>query len=236
MTDFAKVDVKEIQSDRLRSDFSEIEIDELADSILESNGILRPVVLKQTGVESYAVLDGHLEYFASVRAREKNPQQGEMVNAFVVAAKDEAIAQKQIQALRKTGESAEVQTTKSSGSKDQSSVWISSFETRFSEFREEFFQTKREHEYRFGQLEKNLEKSKGDLLDFLNTSDNQKLLTELPRYGVSQVKIIEAIYEARSQKQNNKFDTYQDVVKATKGFGAEGMLKLIDAWARANKS
>ena len=229
MAEFAQVDVKEIRSEVSRSTFSETEIERLADSILEANGILRPLIVKQIGVESYEVLDGHLEYFAAVRAREKNPRQGEMVNAFVVSVKDEAIVQKQIQSLRGSSEkivSLEPRETEQSSS----STWISSFETRLSEIREVLSQTKREHEYRFVQLEKNLEK--GDLLEFLNTSDKQKLLTELPRYGFSKVKIIEAIYDARSQKEHNKFDSYQDVVKATKGLGEASMLKLIDAWSR----
>jgi len=231
MAEFAQVDVKEIRSEVSRSTFSETEIERLADSILEANGILRPLIVKQTSIESYVVLDGHLEYFAAVRAREKNPRQGEMVNAFVVAVKDESIVQKQIQSLRGGSEkivSLEPRETEQSSS----STWISSFETRLSEIREVLSQTKREHEYRFVQLEKNLEKDQGDLLEFLNTSDKQKLLTELPRYGFSKVKIIEAIYDARSQKQGNRFSGYQDVVKATKGLGEASMLKLIDAWSR----
>lgn len=234
MAEFAQVDVKEIESKMSRLDFSEAEIERLANSILETKGMLRPLIVKQTGMESYVVLDGDLEYFAAVRAREKSPQQGEMVNAFVIAKAEESIVQKQIEALRDSGLSATVVSNEATN-RDGGSSWIGSFETRLGEIREELFQTKRNHEYRLVQLEKNFEKSKGDLLDFLNTTEKQNLLAELPRYG-TKVKIIEAIHDARSKEHGKKFDSYQDVVKATKGFGSSGMLSLIDAWARVNKA
>lgn len=161
-----------------------------------------------------------------------------MVNAFVITEKDEAAARKQIKVLNGSGKvstsgggTVQPPTSKSSGD----SNWISSFETRLSEIREELFQTKRDHENRFAQLEKQLHRNKGDLLDFLNNSKEQDLMVELSRYGLVKGKV-EAICSARSQKQNRKFDSYQDVVKTTKGFGAEGMVRLIDAWTNTNRS
>jgi hypothetical protein len=56
--------------------------------------------LKATGVETYTVIDGHFEYYAAVRAREKEPRKGEMVNAFVISPKEEDIVVKQASAIR----------------------------------------------------------------------------------------------------------------------------------------
>lgn len=240
MTNFAKVDVKEIKSNVQRSTFSETEIEQLADLILESGGVLRPLVLKQTDVDSYTVIDGHLEYYASVRAREKNPRQGEMVNAFVISPKNESVIHKQIQVLggldKITDTSSDHPLRDAESTQERNSDWIASFETRLSEMREELFQTKRNHEYRFTQIEKNIqEKQQADLLDLLNTLEKQELIDQLSRYGIAKVKV-EAIYTARNQKENKKFDSYHDVVKATKGLGADGILRLIDAWARVNKT
>lgn len=230
--DFAKIDVKEIESDVPRSNFSEQEIDQLADLILEGSGVLRPLILKQSGIDSFDVLDGHLEYYASVRAREKQPQQGEMVSAFVISSKEEAVIQKQIQLLRKSESSTETPPSKTLKENGESSNWISSFETRLSEIREVLFQTKREHEYRFDQIEKHFgEKQQSDLLDALNTLEKQDLITQLSRCGLAKAKA-EAIYNARSEQ---KFDSYQDVVKRTKGLGAGGILSLIDGWMRIHK-
>lgn len=237
MADFAKVDVKEIKSELPRSSFSEKEIEQLADLILESGGLFRPIILKQIDIESYTVLEGHLEYYAAVRAREKNPRQGEMVNAFIASLKEEHKIQDQIQSLQASEESPKPVfdvTSSIPKSKEElrSSDWISSFETRLSEIREELFQTKRNHEYRFTQLEKNLEEAeKLDLLDLLNTLGKQDLISQLSRCGIPSAKI-EAIYNARTQKSNKKFDSYRDVVDSTKNFGDKGMLGLIDAWKR----
>ncbi|NJR18413.1 MAG: hypothetical protein HC785_23685 [Calothrix sp. CSU_2_0] len=53
MIDFYLVDVKSISSDVPRSNFTESDLEKLANIILESGGIIKPVVLKQTGVEEF---------------------------------------------------------------------------------------------------------------------------------------------------------------------------------------
>lgn len=82
---FYTVDVKNITCDVPPSNFSDDALNNLADMIIESGGIIRPLILKTTGLETYAVVDGYFEYYAAVRAREKNPRQCEMVNAFVIS-------------------------------------------------------------------------------------------------------------------------------------------------------
>jgi hypothetical protein len=240
MASFAKIDVKEIECDASRSDFPENEIETLADLILSGGGIFRPLILKQVGIEKYLILDGNLEYFASVRAREKNPKKGEMVNAFVVTSSDEITIQEQIKVLKSayredsgSGEQVSLQIADRKNGKN--SEWISSFEKRLSEIREEFFQVRRDHEYRFTQLEKNInEAENSDLLEIINTLDRVELISELHRYGVAKGKA-EAISDARNNQESKKFDSYQDIVKVTKGMGASGILSLIDAWERINK-
>lgn len=100
MISFSLVDVKSINSTVSRSTLSETVLDSLSDLILECEGLLKPVVLKRTGPESYTVVDGHLEYYAAVRAKEKNPRKGEMVNAFVISPKHEEIILKQTELLK----------------------------------------------------------------------------------------------------------------------------------------
>ena len=240
MASFAKIDVKEIECNVSRSSFSESEIETLADLILSGGGIFRPLILKQIDIEKYLVLDGDLEYFASVRAREKNPQKGEMVNAFLVTSSDEAVIQEQIKVLKSSYQlgfdSSEQVSPQTAHRKDGgNNEWISSFEKRLSEMREEFFQVKRDHEYRFTSLEKNIDKpAKLDLLEMINALDRVELISELSRYGIAKGKV-EAICDARNNKEDNKFDSYQDIVKLTKGMGAGGILSLIDAWERINK-
>ncbi len=78
------VDVKSISSTVPKSKFNQAEIDRLATAILAADGLLRPLILQQTGVEKYTVIEGHREYYAAVRAKEHDIKKAEMVNAFVI--------------------------------------------------------------------------------------------------------------------------------------------------------
>jgi len=235
MTEFASVDVKCIISDVSRSTFSEQEIEQLADSILKNDSLLRPLILKQTGIENFVVLDGHLEFYAAVRAREKNPRQAEMVNSFVIPPKDESTVNEQINFLRQSDKLIDLSST--TDKTEGISNWITSFENRLSEMREVIFQNNQSNESRFKQLETNLvEKPKENLLDIINTSEKDVLIQKLSYYRLHKKKI-EAIYDAREQKKDKKFDNYSDVVKSTKGkgFGVGAFISLIDAWENSHK-
>jgi ParB-like nuclease domain len=89
------VDVKSIKSDLPKSNFVESELEQLADLILEADGLLRPLILQEIKAGKYQVIEGHREYYAAVRAKEKNIAKAEMVNAFVIGASSQksAIAQ-----------------------------------------------------------------------------------------------------------------------------------------------
>ncbi|NJR53857.1 MAG: hypothetical protein HC768_03975 [Acaryochloris sp. CRU_2_0] len=91
MTEYYLVDVKSISSNQRRSSFNENDLDKLARSILDSEILLKPLILNQTGPESYEVIDGNFEYYSAVRAKEINPRGGEMVSAFVISPKDQKI-------------------------------------------------------------------------------------------------------------------------------------------------
>jgi hypothetical protein len=93
------VDVKSISSDLPRSTFDESDLDELANLILKTDGLLRPLVLKQTGIEQYTVIEGHREYYAALKAKEKDLKKAEMVNAFVINQKNEGSAIDQLKLL-----------------------------------------------------------------------------------------------------------------------------------------
>jgi ParB-like nuclease domain len=89
------VDVKSIKSDLPKSNFVESELEQLSDLILEADGLLRPLILQEITAGKYQVIEGHREYYAAVRAKEKNIAKAEMVNAFVIDASSQksAIAQ-----------------------------------------------------------------------------------------------------------------------------------------------
>lgn len=101
MSKFSIVEIEGVISTVPRSNFDEADLDILADSILESGGILKPLILKKIGFEKYEVIDGHFEYYAAVRAREKNPNRGEIVNAFIIPAEKEDAALNQVSFLQR---------------------------------------------------------------------------------------------------------------------------------------
>ena len=96
------VDVKGISSDVPRSSFSESSLEKIADSILDTDGLICPLILQETGIEKYTVIEGHQEYYAAVIAKEKNINKAEMVNAFVIPANTRSAAIEQLNLLRKS--------------------------------------------------------------------------------------------------------------------------------------
>jgi hypothetical protein len=83
------IDIKNITSNLPKSKFSAVEIEQLADWILELGGLIRPLILKQGSGEKYKIIEGHLEYYAAARAKEKNPTQADQVNAFIIPSKSQ---------------------------------------------------------------------------------------------------------------------------------------------------
>ena len=93
------IDIKNITSKLPTSNFQASEIERLADSILATDGLIRPLILETAGVEQYTVIEGHLEYYAATRAKEKNLLKAEHVNAFIIPAKLQRSAIEQIALL-----------------------------------------------------------------------------------------------------------------------------------------
>jgi len=102
MSKFLRVDITDINPSVPRETFSETELENLANLIIEMGGLIRPVILKKADNkkvdERYNIISGDLEYYASVIANQKVPDI-EMINAFVVDKEAENIALQQIQLL-----------------------------------------------------------------------------------------------------------------------------------------
>jgi len=102
MCKFLRVDITDINPSVPRETFSETELENLANLIIEMGGLIRPAILKKADNkkvdERYNIISGDLEYYASVIANQKVPDI-EMINAFVVDKEAENIALQQIQLL-----------------------------------------------------------------------------------------------------------------------------------------
>lgn len=233
MTEFARLDIKEIRADVPRANFTEAKIDQIADLILAGGGVIRPLVVKQTAIDCYELMDGALEYYAAVRAREKDPRRGELVNAFVIPPKAQEMIKAQLASLKEDQPQVASPGATTAPAPDQLSAFITNFivgsEARIHEMRELIWQNQRTAEAEFKRLDKLVEKVEkpNDLLDLINRLPMDDLKAKLAFHGADKAKI-EAICAARQQMGSRRFTTYQELLLAAKGLGEKGLLRLID--------
>jgi hypothetical protein len=243
MIQFSLVDVKNISSTVTRSNFAEADLDSLADIIIESGGIIRPLVVKLTGAESYTVVDGHFEYYAAVRAREKNPRKGEMVNAFVISPKIEDIVTQQLASLKEI-ESFDKPSNISSETKHSESSRLTNLELRLEKelnaFKSELVQERHKVEDKLNKIESQIPKQVAplDLFNSLNPSELTLRLINASFSNQAAGKVAESVEKERKKK---KFVSLTDVVervkitngtRQVKGITSERMVAIIDSWSR----
>ncbi len=98
MWDFLLIDLQDVVATKERSYFPETDLHNLANLIVAMKGLMRPVILKKIGFERFQIIEGNLEYYACLIAKEKE-RSLETINAFVVEVEAENIALQQIQLL-----------------------------------------------------------------------------------------------------------------------------------------
>lgn len=96
------VAVKRITSAVSRSNFADRDLDKLARLILDAGGLINPIIVRRTSMDSYEIVDGNLEYYAAARAREIDGFKGEMIGAFILEPENEELLLEQLEILRKT--------------------------------------------------------------------------------------------------------------------------------------
>lgn len=95
------VAVKRISSSMARSSFPADAIEKVANLIVNAEGIINPIILRQHSLEAYEVVDGHFEYYAAVRAKEISLLKGETVQAIILEPENEEILLEQVNMLRR---------------------------------------------------------------------------------------------------------------------------------------
>ena len=93
------VDIQDVSSSQLRSNFSEKDLKNMAELILELGGLIQPLIIKEGGLRRFEVIEGHFEYYAVVKAQEIDDNL-EMVRAFIINENAENSAKKQLQFLK----------------------------------------------------------------------------------------------------------------------------------------
>ena len=95
MWDFLLIDLQDVVATKERSYFPETDLQNLANLIVAMKGLIRPVILKKIGFERFQIIEGNLEYYACLIAKEKELSL-ETINAFVVDKEAENIALMQL--------------------------------------------------------------------------------------------------------------------------------------------
>ena len=234
------VAVRKIISAVPRSIFPDDELEQTARLILEVEGVINPIILRRTSLESYEVVDGHFEYYASARAREIDLRKGEMIGAFIIESENEEFILDQVKLLRK-------QKPASSGNADASSNSIepslTNMETRFisidsrltnseTRFENRLIELKAEQRREIQNMDNRLKELESQMpkpikpLDALNNLSLSDLTSKLS--GVVNSKIIQKIVSERDQ---DKFKSFVSVVERVKGLGDKTMVKIIDRFS-----
>lgn len=232
MITFLRVELQSVNSSVPRSNFSESDLDQLANFILEAGGLVKPLLLKSTGFEEYEVIHGHFEYYATVRAREKNLKKGSTVNALIIASENEEAA------LKQTGILDHKVVVPTNGFEARISNLESrqiNMENRFGRIDEVEFEFKKEIQKlndKFKKFEISVTQTSNPM-ELLNTLSQHELEEKLQRSRIPAAdKKAKLIFEIRQQKPNKRFENYRDIIKSVKSIGETTILTIIDSWSR----
>ena len=223
MWKFLRVDITDINPSVPRETFSETELENLANLIIEMGGLIRPAILKKADNkkvdERYNLISGDLEYYASVIANQKVPDI-EMINAFVVDKEAENIALQQIQLLSPSPGLITTPEKTDNPLELRVSNLEKRLETQLQAIREEYQKEIKRLEEKIIILPPPPPASKS-ILELLNTCD----ANQLKKAGIPPASVNDFL-KKRSEKP---FDSVEDIRKRrVTGIGQVRLAKLVD--------
>ena len=227
------VEVRTIACDRPRSEFDDQSIEQAAQLIVDAEGIINPIILTRTGINSFAIVNGHFEYYAAARAKEIDLAIGETISAYIIDGENEAIT-KQVDIFRNPKQSPDLEPATINNNLDFAS---SNLETRLNNIESRI-------ENRLNEIIQEQKKKNEDLEQQI-ISLNKKLPEEIePLTTFNQASLSELVIKLKpvlrsDNKTNNiakqiiesrPFQSLREVSKETKGLSDMMMLRIIDFW------
>jgi hypothetical protein len=237
MSRFYTVDVVLITSTIPRSHFPEADLDAVADQILAADGLLKPLILEETGLEQYSVIDGHFEFYAAVRAYEKDRQAGEMVNAIVIAPREKDRALAQLDYLARSIHPGTPLQSEDSPSPPlpPGSSQLDNLDRRLDAIAAQLREQRTDLNAYVADLQRAnreaLATQHPSLLAEINALNGKPLEQKLRCYDFKPA-VIQHLVTAR---RTGGFTDYKDLEKRVKGLGAAGLLSAIAKWERINR-
>lgn len=230
MLEFFTVDITSISSNVPESSYTEDSINGLAEDIIHLGTLVTPILLVEESIDSYKVVDRHLEFYASLKAYEQNPEEFDTVNAFIL---DELVNTDIVkQHIEHRNSQKKVDT------KNTVNVPVATTEhpqdLSISALKDMFLTELSQHKRQLERIEQSLS-NKGSsttesvsqtlqLIDFINTSTTTDLEERLRTYKVKK-NVIASILRMREQ---NHFINYEDFISRTKGLGDRGVIAMLD--------
>lgn len=89
------VDIVSVHTNVSRSEFSQDEVEKMARNFLLSGGSTKPLIVRRKNAEEFDVIEGHLEFYAALRAKEIDDN-FEMIQAIILDSKNEKVILEQI--------------------------------------------------------------------------------------------------------------------------------------------
>ncbi|MGM3305289.1 ParB N-terminal domain-containing protein [Anabaena sp. WFMT] len=234
------VAIKKISCTKPRSTFADDELEKAAALILESEGVINPIVIRRTDIQSYEVVDGDFEYYAAARAREIDPRKGEMIGVFIIESENEETLTKQVEVFRK-------QKSEDSGKVDFTlkdlEKFLTNFEAHFGKITKQLLEeatTNARLENENKELKKQIT-DKIEHLEVFKTLDKIKIADKLISAGVSSKKayqIAELVEKERNQEQFQSLNDVVDRVKIPHGkkkqraISLKEMLEIVNIWSK----
>jgi hypothetical protein len=225
MWKFLRVDITDINPSVPRETFSETELENLANLIIEMGGLIRPAILKKADNkkvdERYNIISGDLEYYASVIANQKVPDI-EMINAFVVDKEAENIALEQIQLLSPSPGLITTPEKTDNPLELRVSNLEKRLETQLQAIREEYQKEIKRLEEKIIILPPPPPASKS-ILELLNTCD----ANQLKKAGINRTVTANFLKE-------KPFVSLNDITERVDKMGAATLIKLMDYLLTSN--
>jgi hypothetical protein len=238
------VAIKKITCTKPRSNFADEQLEQAAQLILESEGVINPVVVRRTSLQSFEVVDGDFEYYAAARAREIDPHKGEMLGVFIIEDENEEALTKQVKVFRKQNISSPGEIP---AGVDVSASRLINMESRTTNIESRITNQELRSEKRTDELGEELKREIKNINNRLNDLENRlpkpveplealnnwnltKLTSKLSKVNVN-TKIVEKIFNER--EVNGKYSSFINVLERMKGkgLGDKTMIKIIDSFS-----
>jgi secreted Zn-dependent insulinase-like peptidase len=230
------VAVKKIESKTQRSDFSDSDLDEAAKCVLQAEGIINPIILRRSSLESYDVLAGDFEYYVAARAREIDPKKGEMVAAFIVEPEKQEAIEKQIEIFRRKKTSIahpphplDGEDSRFERLETRQTNFETRFENRIRELSQEQARTLQSIKQEMEALKSQIPERIEPLVAF-NKLSTQKLIDKFKTVGLVGKRANQIVKDIDSERQKKEFESLRDVVSRIKNLSPERMLDICETW------